>query len=197
MVIEEEARDRIKEDISILAAMVAAVPAYLNSTAVYYPLSHPRYPQLTLGNYLMRQRRLQAIDAEMSQPQKGRLEAIHADFQQVVRYQLARVATKGHKEGHARRRRWERTVSELLVTPKETVPYYATVVENRVMLAELLPYLRAIAHRFDDTLPAETAVVDQKLRPVWQPGPFVWPALWQPAYAKEEYWWLYGQPLPA
>ena len=31
-----------------------------------------------------------------------------------------------------------------------------------------------------------------RLQGRWQPGAFIWAAVWQPAYSVEKYWWLYG-----
>ena len=41
------------------------------------------------------------------------------------------------------------------------------------------------------------SLLDTRLQGRWQPGDFVWPVEWQPAYPRAEYWWLYGSPRTA
>ena len=49
-------------------------------------------------------------------------------------------------------------------------------------------------YRAEDRPEQHLAALDTRLRGRWQPGDFVWPAAWEPAYPREVYWWLYGSP---
>jgi hypothetical protein len=49
-------------------------------------------------------------------------------------------------------------------------------------------------YQLDADIPRRLNALDQELKNHLRPGDFVWPEEWQPAYSREEYWWLYGQP---
>ena len=190
----EETRDRIDLDMKLCEAMVTTMSTYLDSTAVYYPLATAAMPKLTLGSFLMRFNRLQAIQENLPELDQNLLEQVTFEFEQTINSRLARVEQKGHKEAEIRLRQWQRQIEDLKETPESDIPYYATTVENRVMLAELLAFLQQAPYRLDNTLLAKTAVADQALNPIWNNGEFVWPQVWQPAYPQDTYWWLYGTP---
>ena len=190
----EETRDRIALDMNLCEAMATEMSTYLDSTAVSYPLATAAMPKLTLGNFLMRFNRLQAIQDKLSAQDKERLAQVAFTFEQAINGRLARVEQKGHEEAEIRLRQWQRQIEELKETPESDIPYYATTIENRVMLAELLAFLQETPYHLDSTLQAETAVADQALNLMWRNGEFVWPQVWQPAYPQSTYWWLYGQP---
>lgn len=191
----EAAEKRLEEDLNILAAMATVMTPYLDSTAVYYPLAHSTFPRLTLGSYLMRQHRLLAVRDELSTTEDGKLETAVSKAEQAIGERVVRVEQKGEEEVRIRLRQWKQTVKELRERTEQEAPYYATTVENRVILAALLHYLQHKTYRFDVSLQGDTGAVDQKLHAIWQSGPFVWPDVWEPAYDEDVYWWLYGRPL--
>jgi len=194
MVTQKNTRDRIEEDLQISEAMATSMSSYLDSDVVYYPLTTSTFPKLTLGNFLMRQQRLTALQNDLSEIDKGRLEMVALQFEQAVSRRIARVEQKGDEEAGIRLRQWDQAVKALTESPESEIPYYATTVENRVMLAALITYLQQEPYQFDENILADTAVVDQKLNVIWQSGEFVLSDVWQPAYPREKYWWLYGRP---
>jgi hypothetical protein len=194
MLKKEKTRDRIEEDLQVVLAMATSLSSYLDSTAVYYPLATVTYPKLTLGNYLMRQSRLLAVQDDLDDIKKGKLETAVFKFKQASSSRSGRVGQKGHEEAGIRLRQWQRAVQELLERPEVAIPYYATAVENRLMLAELITYLQQEPFQIDEQLLLDTAVIDQKLNLIWQTGGFVLPEVWQAAYPPTTHWWLYGQP---
>ena len=72
--------------------------------------------------------------------------------------------------------------------------YYASVVDTRVVITALLNKLRLPPYQLNPHVPNEVDQLDGHLRSRWHSGEFVWPAVWQPAYPADEYWWLYGRP---
>ena len=62
------------------------------------------------------------------------------------------------------------------------------------MLAALIDQLGTPPFRLEPRVPEELDLLDKRLRGSFQPGPFVWPDAWQPAYPSDVFWWLYGTP---
>ena len=143
----------------------------------------------------MRQHRLIAVHEFLNQDESIRLDTAVLQFEQTVQERIIRVEQKGIDEVGIRMRQWDRSVATLLDKPIESIPYYATIAENRVMLAELFKYLQQAPYQLDEKWVQETAVIDQALKAHWQAGAFIWPNVWQPAYPQDNYWWLYGQPV--
>ncbi len=192
---EEKTRDYIDIDLQLCEAMGTTMSTYLDSTAVYYPLATAVTPRLTLGSFLMRYNRLHAVQDELTDIDKERLGQVDFEFEQTINWRVTRVEQKGNKEAGTRLRQWQRQIEELKETPESCIPYYSTVVENRVMLAEILTFLQQEPYRLEENLLTETAVTDQQLRLIWRDGAFVWASIWQPAYPQDTHWWLYGQPM--
>lgn len=191
---KEDTRERIEEDLQICETMAGSMSAYLDSEAVYYPLSTPTYPKLTLGNYLMRQQRLLALSAQLDEMDKGRLETAVFNFNLAINNRVVKVEQKSHEEAGIRLRQWQKAVSELKETPAAVLDYYSTMVTDRVKLTALFLHLQQNPYQFDEKIVAETTAVDHQLSSIWQPGDFVWPNLWKAAYPQTTYWWLYGRP---
>lgn len=193
MITPEKISSRIEKDIEVLTEMAVMMPTYLTSAVTYYPLSNASI-KMSLGNYLMQQERLLALREVLSATDQDRLDTAVSQFQEAVSEHVVRVEQKGNDETGIRLRQWDTAVTELQEKPEESVPYYATVVENRVMLAALIAYLQREPYRFDDQLLADTLAVDEKLATIWNGGEFILPEVWQGVYPINTHWWLYGKP---
>ena len=184
-------KEELVNDLSILEAMAAKMPEYLSSNELFWRKIDSDPVQPTLGGYLMRQDRLQALsDTLLDEGQRRQLAAAIARFEQAVNEQPGRLEAKGQQELESRLRQWEIALKELLDDEAPTLAYYRADIETRVIIATLLAALR---QRTEPAVTDKLAGLDQTLRQRWQPGEFVWPAEWQPAYPRSEYWWLYGR----
>ena len=173
-------------DQTYLESALDALPRYLTSPTLYWPLDlkaphdAPPYPPLTVGNVLLALRRLQAHHADTSYREK--LGAIKAQWG-------ANWRAKAKQEAQARLRQWKAYLED----SADRAPYYRAQVRTRVLLQLLDEEL--------DGLPADVAAalrtLDERLRMAFRPGKFVWDERLQAAFPREPYWFLYGTLMDA
>lgn len=183
---------KLHRDLEVLEAMAAKMDDYLRSDVLFWPLSNGDLPRLTLGGYLMRQHRLLELRDLFDRAEQERLAAAVHEFQAALEEQIVRTERKAHEELGARLRQWQQYLRE--IKNGVAVAYYASAVDTRAMLEALLAQLRVNPYELDETVPQELAQLDRELSRYWEPGDFVWPREWKPAYPRDKYWWLYGQP---
>jgi hypothetical protein len=174
--------------------MAAKMPDYLSSDELFWRKIDSDPVQPTVGGYLMRQDRLQALsNTLLNDGQRRQLSAAVDQFEQAVREQPGRLEAKAQQELESRLRQWEIALKELLEDEAPTLAYYRSDVETRAIIMALLAALQQRSIRVESTLTDKLTKLDQSLRQRWQWGEFVWAAEWQPAYPRSDYWWLYGR----
>ena len=192
----QEGIEKLKTDLNILEKMAENMNDYLRSEALFGRTGAPHMPQLTLGGYLMREHRLQALKNHLSDAERDRLSSAMVVFQNTMTTWTVRAETKAYKEVDARLRQWEETIREMRRNADENWSYYKTSVEVRVMLNELLDMLQNPPFQYDETYSQRISQLDSGFRSLWSSNDnlFVWQAAWQPAYPKKVFWFLYGAP---
>ncbi|HEX6386995.1 MAG TPA: hypothetical protein VF177_20215 [Anaerolineae bacterium] len=189
-----EVHQILERDLTILEEMVAEIGGYLMSEATHWIMARGDMPKLTIGGCLMRQHRLSIVRDQLEPAEQVRLDTVLERFEEALKEKVVRFEDKGHQELHARLSEWSgylRDMTSRMVTEPE---YYASVVDTRVVVTALLNKLRLPPYELNPHILDEVDQLDGYLRSRWQSGEFVWPAVWQPAYPPEEYWWLYGRP---
>jgi hypothetical protein len=186
--------EKLRQDLEILEAMAAEMDSYLKSDVLFWPMANGNMPRLTLGGYLMRQHRLQALENLLDNDEKVRLKAAVEQFNQALVEKIVRLEQRATQELEARLRQWGEYLTDLARENGSGSAYYATAVEPRAMIAALVNKLKLPPYRLDPRIHQQIATYDNNLRRRWQSGPFVWPQEWQPAYPEGNYWYLYGQP---
>lgn len=101
---------------------------------------------------------------------------------------------KGTGELHIRVNQWKEHLQEYWDSEIIEKQYYATDVEVRTMIMDLILELEINLTQSDENLLLQIDSLDNELRSNWQEGDFIWPDEWIPAYGKGIYWWLYGIP---
>ncbi len=188
----DDGAEKLAHDLAILEAMAAEMDDFLTSDAASWPLHRAHMPQLTLGGYLMRQLRLAALFDSLTPGQQGALQEARRQFQAAIDGRPVRVEQRAHDELGLRLRQWVGNLEELRGRGDRLL--YATLVEPRAMVDALIRLLEKHPFRLNPAVAPRVATVDRGLRARWQPGEFIWPDSWQPAYPRDEYWWLYGAP---
>ncbi len=167
-------------DALYLKAGLEELESYLLSGEVYWPLGRSSLPRLTLGNLLLSRLRLKARGL-LSAAEEARLE------EQRFRWRIA-WEKKVQREFRSRLRLWKNYLEDYSETPSAFASDYPQEVRQRAIL-ELLQ--AELATPLPETL--LLGQLDDHLRTVFIPGPFLWEADLQPAFPKETWWYLYGR----
>lgn len=186
--------EKLARDLDIMEAMSVEMGEYLDSDVLFWPMSGKggTMPMLTLGGYLMREHRLLALDDQLDEMDKERLDATVDRFNQALEDRIVRFETKANSELEARLRQWQEYLRDLDRGSADKTSNYATAVETRAMIDALINRLEMPPYQLDMRSLQNLAALDTTLRDRWLPGDFVWPAGWQPAYPVDKDWWLYG-----
>lgn len=191
-----ESRERLERDLVVLHEMAGEMDDYLTSDVLFWLMMKGGMPKLTLGGYLMRQHRLLALRDLLDKEMQGTLEAAVSRYSQALVEKVVRLEQKAHMELEARIRQWGEYLKDLSWDRSAAVASYGTAVETRATIQALVGKMREAPYQLDPAILPKIALLDGNLRQHWQPGPFVWPAEWLPAYPIDEFWWLYGGPVP-
>lgn len=146
------------------------------------------YPSLTIGNLLLYQkyaRQLAKMGSEQGISQK-------LDTQLDVLRSRWRVAwgRKTAWEFEARLRQWGNAIKEIRDDPGENLAYYHHEVRSRV----LLDLLSDDAREIDPAAHEHLKSLDLILQAIFKPGEFIWEQEVAPAFPKDVYWYLWGEP---
>ena len=186
----------LSRDLGILEDMVLHMGGYLLTDATRWDVGKSGAPPITVGGYLMRRRRLGVLADLLNEDERGRLAAANADYDTVVVRQTVRYEARALAEAGARMREWTGYLRDVAASKRLAADHahYAYKTDIRVVLAEVLDLLGQPPYRLPEHVAADVAALDHRFRARWQPGAFVWAAVWEPAYPAERYWWLYGNP---
>ena len=192
-----DGNERLAQDVAALAAMAEQMGEYLDSDVLFWPLGRGNLPMLTLGGYLLREHRLVALRQLLTPEQRSQVDAAIFQFNQALSDRVVRFEKKAHHELESRLRQWTEALKEVEHGALQHSSNYDTVVETRAMIQALLDRLGMPPYRLEERPGQHLTLLDTRLQGRWQPGEFIWPAEWQPAYPRGEYWWLYGSPRAA
>ncbi len=184
---------KLQSDLVIAEEMVDRLAAYLRADNLFGKMP-VTMPALTLGGYLLRQHRLTALRPALPPGDQERLGQVVQRFFDTIQERVVRSEERAHQEFGARLRQWEETIRDLRRDLRGNAAYYATAVEPRAMISALQEMLTMPPYQFDETLLERLELIDNGLRVLFAPGDFVWFEEWEPAYPRDEYWYLYGGP---
>lgn len=191
----QTAQEKLLSDLQILEAMAGDMDAYLRQDVLFWRMTFGDLPMLTIGGYLMRQHRLQALENLLEEGEKRRLQTAVSQFNAALQEKIVRFEQKARAEVEARIRQWRNYLNDAEWKKNPRYNSYATAVEARLMLALLTQKLQEQPYQLPEDVLPRIDQLDALLRGQWQMGEFVWYAEWQPAYPRETYWWLYGRPV--
>lgn len=184
-------------DLSILEEMAANMNAYLVSDAREWTIPRSNMPKLTVGGYLMRQKRLLALEDNLQVEERARLEAAIKLFDEALVEKVVRFETRAHQELHKRIGEWVGYLRDLGSKVSSEVNYYAGIVDTRVVITCLIEKLQQPPYHLEPGVLEEVHDLDQNLRVRLREHDFIWDMVWKPAYPQDKYWWLYGYPKRA
>lgn len=174
--------------------MVEEFTNYLNSDVLYWPMFKADYPQMTLGGYLMRQRRLHILSYLLTDSEQVELKQIVTQFGDINIDRKALLMKKAIEELHTRVNQWREHLQEYWDSEIVEEQYFATDVEVRTIITDLIFGLGIDLYQLGKNLLYQIDSLDDELRVNWQEGDFTWPVEWILAYGKGDCWWHYGMP---
>jgi hypothetical protein len=192
-----ELQQKLHHDLEAIEAMAEKMDSYLGSDSLFWSMG-PGLPALTLGGFLMRQYRLDALSAELSEADQARFLKAAQQVNGILAERVVAFEKKAHQEIDARIRQWQeylrdRDWEDSPRQLREQQRRYATAVEARAMLHALTETLQTPPYQLDEQVPQRIEALDKRLRNEWQDGEFVWTEGMEPAYPRDRFWWLYGR----
>jgi hypothetical protein len=185
---------KLRQDLAILKSMIADMTNYLSSDVDFWPAMQVGFPDLTLGGYIMRQRRLKILTYLLSESEQSELKGIVTQFNDLTFDKVATLQNKATRELEIRINQWHQNLKEYWDSEVIEEHYYKTDAEIRTMITDLVPMLGTHPYHLDQQLVTRLEKLDAELEQNWRDGMFIWPEDWIPAYGKGDYWWLYGMP---
>lgn len=184
----------LAHDLMIMEEMAANMATYLDSDIVDWTIPRANMPRLTIGGYLMRQRRLSILAGQFDEEDRDRLRLAIAQFEQALDERVVRFEIRAHQELHMRIAEWMSFLRDINRRAKTEVNYYAGVVDTRIVIHELMNKLETFPYELKEDIIEEVNAMDRILRIRLLDHPFIWDPVWEEAYPRSEFWWLYGCP---
>jgi len=186
----------LKNDLTILFAMVDGMAAYLAGDATWWDMGQVDLPLLTIGGYLMRRRRLVLLESRLSGGDREALTAANAAYDQIAGSQIVRFEQRASSELVSRLREWTTYLRDLAVSRRlaADTERYTYLADTRVVISELVEKLNQSPFHLAEHLEDDIAALDNRLRYRWVAKSFIWSPVWSSAYPADPYWWLYGHP---
>ena len=184
----------LAHDLMILEEMAANMAAYLDSDVVEWTIPRTNMPRLTIGGYLMRQQRLSALREKLPEDDQARLDMAMRQFSDALEERVVRFEMRAHQELHTRIAEWIGILPDLNRRAKTEVNYYTGVVDTRIVIKELLDMLQSPPYELEEGVTDELKVIDRLLKGRLSEHDYIWDPIWETAYPRSDYWWLYGYP---
>jgi hypothetical protein len=164
----------VEHDLKFIEEGLPQVREYLLSKELYWPLGAD-LPRLTLGNLLLSMRRVAALrPSPQVERRRLELETLQARWRSAWEQKAAR-------ETENRLRLWTTFLSEYRASPEQYADSYPGEVRGRVILQLL-----------GASLPDQDALLKSHL----VPAGFLWEAGLEPAFPKQDFWFLYAKLHP-
>ena len=184
-------------NLQLLTTMLEEVNQYLLSNETFWPLGSSEegesFPRLSLGQLLLTRDELRVQAEDMEPEQIDRYTDLDDRWQEIKRERPANLEKKALSEVSQRQNLWRAYLQDIHES-SQAARSYPTDVRHRVLLTRLQTFVSD-----EDELDAVREVLramDNKLRSVFRSGSFVWHPRLIPLYSEQEYWFLYGEPVP-
>jgi len=137
----------VQRDLEILELMVAEMDEYMMSEATHWVMARGDMPKLTIGGCLMRLNRLPIARGPLQPEEQSRLEDAARQFDGLIANHTVRFEQRVHQELRARLAQWSGYLGHLTSRTLADLDYYASVVDTRVVIAEMVNKLRKRPYR--------------------------------------------------
>ena len=183
----------LARDLRELARMSDSLDAYLPGDKLYLPVSAGSMPQLTLGAFLLRSRRLKHFRSQMNPAQQAALDQAltrHDDRRQewTLHYE-----NKLQRELLSRLRAMHAFFGECAESMRDCAAAYPAEAMRRTLVQEILIAMDDLDYDKGELMPA-VRQSDRALRRYVRPSAFIWSPKLEAAYRRDLFWWLYARP---
>jgi hypothetical protein len=197
-----ETKYSLEQDLREAQDMAAALVPYVYEDQLYGKIGKggmfaaSNTPALTLGAFLMRLRRLRALQDRMTDSQRATLAEIEAQNENVRKEWTLHFSNKLVQEANARLKQLNQYFLDCREDPRACANAYLPEALRRTILQEIAD---AMDHynMLSDDLKTAVRSADSGLRRWTAPAEFIWDAALQPIYPQNIFWWLYAKPPQA
>jgi hypothetical protein len=185
----------IENDWIFLQVAVPGLQDYILSKDLFRPLLLPsrapreaQIPQLTIGSLLLGQARLSALNLDPAR--QSELCGYRQAITRVRDEWRSNWSRKARQEHPSRLRQWSQYLHDLRGDPRAYVSSFPNKIRQRAILRILQPeLLEGLPQNEAD----QVSLLDGVLHGLAQPGPFVWETEVEPAFPRDDFWFLFLQ----
>jgi hypothetical protein len=182
----------LERDVKTVEAMASRLKPYIYEPELY-GLMPGDLPRLTLGGLLVRLTRLPLL--QLSPSQHDLLDRARAQVDDIKKEWAVAYEGKIQRETKARIMSLNQFLDECPGNQSACADHYPSAIEKRVML-DALRYEAESLNIYTPEFKNGILAVDNKIHRFFEKSDrFVWDSSLQPAYPREEYWYLYQQAI--
>lgn len=186
----------IKRDLYELTTMSQSLEQYIRDPKVYHNPQgmYSKMPPMTLGTFLLRLRRISALQKQLDVGERAQLEIAIKNQNQVVEAWAVHYHQKLQEEVEMRVNAIQRYLNELSDTPDNHANDYHPELYSRTIIAELITHNQSNdMSPISQELMAELEHVDEKWHTITKDSYFHWDERLREVYPEDHYWWLYRE----
>ena len=182
----------LERDLRELALMGAALGDYLPAPELYRRIGAGNLPQLTLGAFLLRARRLRHFRDAMDSGQQAALSKALAQHNAGRREWTLHYQDKLKREADSRLRAMRAFFGECAESMRDCAAAWPAEAARRTLIQEILMAMDDGDDK--DARLRDVRRCDAALRRLLMRCDFVWSPGLAPVYPRDVFWWLYARP---
>lgn len=184
----------LSRDVHVAYHMAITLSDYVRQDELYYPIEG-NLPRMTIGGLLLRLRRINFFQMQLSFDQVSMLQEIETLIGNVQGEWSYHYTQKVSAETKSRLGVIEYFLDECTDSTLACRDNYRTEAMRRTIVQELVgAVIQLNVDDYQDILD-QIAVVDAGLRAVVGEADFLWDEELRPAYPQDVFWWLYSYPI--
>lgn len=186
----------IKRDLYELTTMSQSLEQYTRDPEVYHNPQgmFSKMPPMTLGTFLLRLRRISALQTQLDVGERAQLEIAIKNHNQVVEAWAVHYEQKLQEEVEMRVNAIQRYLNELSDKPEDYANDYHPEQYSRTIIAELINHNQSNdVSPISQELATSLELVDEQWRAITKDSYFHWDERLREVYPEDHYWWLYRE----
>lgn len=184
----------IERDLYELTSMALALEGYIKGDDIYATVDgmFNDLPPMTLGTFLLRLRRVSALQTELDEEGRSQLAIAIQTRDHVLHDWQEHYWKRLRDEIQSRLASIQRFIDDLNNNPDDTVAGFMPELYARTIVEELINQARD-QYDFDGKMVAEVNRLDDALRAITHESYFRWDGQLREVYPADVYWWLYSE----